>query len=146
MSLESLVNNSWAIPNVNHEITFDMDKIPNWVTNFNPIMSPDAEMSWECECGVNIGPGLAKLFGLDLANGSDATCTSMILKSPRQVQVRRHKKKRINKKWNKKFGPHYITTFQVYQLEGVRFDQNGSELTIVGERSRMITPNGPLYI
>lgn len=143
MDYTRFLNDAWHLPNIAHEITFDMDELPKWLKSFpTPIMSPDAEMSWECE----LGPGAAKLFGLDLANGPDVSCSSVILKSPHQVQVRRHKKKRINKKWNKRFGPHYITTFKVYQLEGVQFNQTGSELTVVGERARFFTPNSPLYI
>ena len=141
MSFE-LMNEILSISSIPREISFDVSEPPDWVTSVTPILSADAEMSFECE----LGPGAAKIFGLDLSNGPDVTCNSVIFKSPRQVQIRRHKKKRINKKWNKKFGPRYITKFQVHQLEGVLFKQIGPELTIVGERAKMITPSSPLYI
>lgn len=41
-------------------------------------------------------------------HGADMSC-SMELRSARQVQKRKHKKKRINKKWAKRYG--YITVF-----------------------------------
>lgn len=120
-----------------------MDELPDFLTSApSPIFSADAEMSWECE----LGPSASKLFGIDFANGPDVTCSSVIFKTPRKTQIRRHKKKRINKKWNKKFGPRYILTFKAYQLQDVQFTQNDSELTIVGERPRIFTPNDPLYI
>ena len=137
-----LLNDTLTIPGIPHEISFDATEPPDWATSITPMFSADAEMSFECE----LGPGAAKIFGIDFANGQDVTATNVIFKSPRQTQIRRHKKKRINKKWNKKFGPRYITTFEVRELEGVRFEQTGSELTIVGERSRMITPYDAIYI
>lgn len=128
--------------NITRDISFDEVELPEYITSFSPIMSPEAEMSFECE----LSPLASKLLGIDLANGPDMTSASVIFKHPRQIQVRRHKKKRINKKWNKKFGPRYITTFQLSQLEEVRFERTGPEIMVVGERARMITPNGPLYI
>lgn len=44
-----------------------------------------------------------KLVGLDLSNSHDMEYT-LEYSNARQVQVRRHKKKRINKKWAKRYG------------------------------------------
>lgn len=138
-----LLNDCSSIPNIDHEISVNANLFSDELLSIlTPKLSADAEMSFECE----LGPGSAKLFGLDLSNGSDIAATSVIFKSSYQVQIRRHKKKRINKKWNKKFGPRYIMKFKACQLESVQFNQVGPELTIVGERARFLTPNDPLYI
>lgn len=124
------------------EVSVDYTNPPNWITNISPILSTNVEMSFECE----LGPDAAKLLGLDLSNAPDMTNASVIFKSPYQKQIRRHKKKRINKKWNKRYGPRYITVFKLCQIDGVQFESSGHDFTIVGERARFITPNAPLYI
>lgn len=65
------------------------------------------------ECDVN--PDMFKhIPGIDLSNSRDMSC-SMKLLSPYQIQKRKHKKKRINKKWAKKYG--YITKYNNIILE-----------------------------
>lgn len=51
------------------------------------------------------GDLLAMLCGVDLARGHDFTVE---YNAPELVQVRRHKKKRINKKWAKRYGYKYV--------------------------------------
>lgn len=60
------------------------------------------EASPEIECEIN-GDVLSKLAGFDLASDYDMSC-SILFSLPYQEQVRRHKKKRINKKWAKRYG------------------------------------------
>lgn len=62
-----------------------------------------------------------KLCGISLAHGPDFTAT-VSFQSPYQVQARRHKKRRINKKWAKRYG--YITEFRTVTIENVQINRN----------------------
>lgn len=117
---------NYILPNFGR-VTFDGDTIPEYITGLNAPLSADAEISFECDIDV---PLFAKLTGIDLAQGPDLTCASVIFQSPYQVQARRHKKKRINKKWAKRYG--YVTKFKNYQLDEVRIRQSGEHLDFCG--------------
>lgn len=97
------------------DIAFDNGEIPEYVTSIHAPLSADAEFSCECEV-------LPKLLGMfhdielrrlqDLASSFTFSCSS-----PYQIQKRRHKKKRINKKWAKRYG--YLTKFAEIRLQEV---------------------------
>lgn len=74
-----------------------LDEVPPYVTDIYQPPSDSAEVEFECRID---GDTLARLTG--------ATTEGMLFDisygSPRQVQVRRHKKKRVNKKWAKRYG------------------------------------------
>lgn len=89
----------------------------------------DAEISFECDINASL---FAKLTGVDLAQGRDATCASVIFQKPYQVQRKHNKKKRINKKWAKRYG--YITKFKTYHLEDVHIEQNEDALSFTGQK------------
>lgn len=96
-------------------ISFDRYKIPAYITNFHNPLSASEEMRWECE----IDPRLfAKMSGVDLSRFSDVTSCTLELCSPYDVQIRRHKKKRINKKWAKRYG--YKTMFRSVKMVDCR--------------------------
>ena len=88
-------------------------------------MSVEAEANFECDIDAKI---LKKLTGIDLAHGSDITGGTVLFHQPVQVQVRRHKKKRINKKWAKRYG--YKTVFKSLKLEEtyIKPHENGFEV------------------
>lgn len=110
--------------------TFEIDNdgmLPEYVKRFTAPMSADAETSFECDIDASM---FAKLTGVDLAQGQDVTCASMIFQKPYQVQRRHHKKKRINKKWAKRYS--YVTKFKTYQMEDVHIEQNEGALSFIG--------------
>lgn len=110
------------VPKNHMVIDFDIPNdgtLPEYIKRFSAPISADAEVSFECDIDTSL---FAKLTGIDLAQGRDATCASVIFQKPYQVQRRHHKKKRINKKWAKRYG--YITKFKTYQLEDVHIEQN----------------------
>ena len=112
--------------------TFEIDNdgmLPEYVKRFSAPISADAEISFECDIDV---PTFAKLIGIDLAQGQDATCASMILQKPYQVQRKYHKKKRINKKWAKRYG--YVTKFKTYHMEDVHIEQNEGALSFTSQK------------
>ena len=111
---------------------FEIDNdsmLPEYVKCFSAPISADAEVSFECDIDTSL---YAKLIGIDLADGQDATCASMIFQKPYQIQRRHHKKKRINKKWGKRYG--YVTKFKTYQLEDVHIEQNEGDLSFTGQK------------
>ena len=95
------------------EFAMDMEELPKYITGIRAPLSIDAEISFEMDLNV---PYFMELTGIDIARGMDMTAT-LICHDPYQVQRRRNKKKRINKKWAKKYG--YVTKFRNYQLENV---------------------------
>lgn len=100
-------------------ISFDDVKIPNYMSNVR-IANPEAdELTLECDVDADM---LKKIAGIDLARESDMSC-SMELAAPYQVQKRRHKKKRINKKWAKRYG--YKTNFKSVKIRDVAFIPQG---------------------
>lgn len=112
--------------------TFEIDNggmLPEYVKRFTSPMSADAEISFECDIDTSL---FAKLIGIDLAQGQDATCASMIFQKPYQVQRKHHKKKRINKKWAKRYG--YVTKFKTYRMDEVFIEQNEGTLSFTGQK------------
>lgn len=110
-------------------ISFDDAKIPDYMSNVHIANPEAAELTLECDVNVDI---LKKLTGIDLCSGNGISC-SMELASPYKVQKRKHKKKRINKKWAKRYG--YETRFKtvsaryctvIPKTDG-RFDITGKE-------------------
>lgn len=96
------------------EFAMDMEELPKYITDIRAPLSIDSEMSFEMDLNV---PYFMELTGIDIARGMDMTAATLICRDPYQVQLRRNKKKRINKKWAKKYG--YVTKFRNYQLENV---------------------------
>ena len=96
------------------EFDMDMDELPKYITGIQAPLSIDTEMSFEMDLNV---PEFMKLTRIDIACGKDMTTATLICRDPYQVQRKRHKKKRINKKRAKKYG--YVTKFRDYQLENV---------------------------
>lgn len=112
--------------------TFKIDNdsiLPEYIKRFSAPMSADVEVSFECDIDTSL---FAKLIGIDLADGQDATCASMIFQKPYQVQRKHHKKKRINKKWAKRYG--YVTKFKTYHMEEVHIEQNEGALSFIGQK------------
>ena len=111
------------------ELAMNMDELPKYITGIRAPLSIDAEMSFEMDLNV---PEFMNITGIDIACGKDMTTTTLICHDPYQVQRRHHKKKRINKKWAKKYG--YVTKFRDYQLENVEIHQDGGILDIAAKR------------
>lgn len=98
------------------DISFDDIKIPDYMSNMRIVNPAFSELTLECDVNADI---LKKLTGIDLAHENDMSCCSMELVSPYQVQKRRHKKKRINKKWAKRYG--YKTKFKTVSIQDCAF-------------------------
>ena len=95
-------------------VSIEDEKIPDYVKSVHIPLSASAEATFECEVNV---PLLEKLVGVDLASTRDCTGYTLECKKPYPVQIRRHKKKRINKKWAKRYG--YVTKFKNIRITDV---------------------------
>lgn len=124
------MNNVFDIDRIGRTFEIDNDgMLPEYVKRFSAPMSADAEISFKCDIDTSL---FAKLIGIDLADGQDATCASMIFQKPYRVQRKHHKKKRINKKWAKRYG--YVTKFKTYRMDEVSIEQNEGALSFTGQK------------
>lgn len=97
-------------------------------TDIRRPMSVDVECNLEANINAKL---LNRLFGVDLANGRDGYIAVMF-KSPHKEQIRRHKKRRINKKWAKRYG--YRTKFVETILDHVEIqNERGCGVDVVGK-------------
>ena len=109
------------------EITFPENDIPEYVKSINRPLSANAEFEMEAEIDV---PLLHKLAGVDLA-AHGAQSFSAEFSEPYQEQRRKHKKKRINKKWAKRYG--YVTKFRKFRIKEISFiGKNQFEFEAIG--------------
>ena len=116
------------IDTVDCKTEFDANDVPEYVKSICCPMSIEAEANFECDIDAKT---LKKLTGIDLAHGSDFTGCTVLFRQPVQVQVRRHKKKRINKKWAKRYG--YKTVFKSIKLEEAYVKPNENGFDILGK-------------
>ena len=116
------------IGTIDCEIGFDANDVTEYVKSIHCPMSIEAEANFECDIDAKT---LKKLTGIDLAHGSDFTGYTVLFRQPVQVQVRRHKKKRINKKWAKRYG--YKTVFKSIKLEEAYVEPNENGFDILGK-------------
>lgn len=109
-------------------VSFDAEKIPDCVRSITPKLSASAEFTMEAEID---GDMLAKLLGFPMAAGKNFTVE---YSEPILVQARRHHKKRIDKKWRKRYG--YKTIFRKKQLTDCVVSHNISndELSITARK------------
>lgn len=97
-------------------IHIDESDPPTYIRSIDRPLSADAECTLECEIDA---PMYNRMIGFEASPFPDATGFSLIFSSPYQVQRRRHKKKRINKKWAKRYG--YVTKYKKVKLDEVYF-------------------------
>ena len=109
------------------KIEFDANDIPEYVKSICCPISIEAEANFECDIDTKT---LKKLTGIDLDHGSDFTGGTVLFHQPVQVQVRKHKKKRINKKWAKRYG--YKTVVKSIKLEEAYVEPNENGFDILG--------------
>lgn len=106
------------------DVSFDASGVPHYITSIAPKLSASVEFTMEAEID---GDALANLLGFHMAAGKNFTVE---YSEPILVQARRHHKKRIDKKWRKRYG--YKTIFRKKQLTDcvVSHDISNNELSI----------------
>lgn len=110
-----------------------LDWPPPEDAHINFPLSANAEFEMEVEISAD------KISCLDLAHNCDLSY-SVVLSEPYQEQIRRHKKKRINKKWAKRYG--FRTKYKnlrfsevslVPKGQGYEFTTNNIPVLVKGE-------------
>ena len=108
-------------------ISFENETFPDYVTSIHAPLSASEEMSFECEVNPQL---FEELAGVDLSQRRDLTSLTIEYASPYQVQARRHKKKRINKKWAKRYG--YKTKFKTVRITDAQLKQDENDFEFTG--------------
>lgn len=114
------------------EITFSDDDIPQYIKGFSLTDPASAELKFEAD--INI-PLVHKIAGVDLTYPG-VQSISAEFSEPYQVQRRKHRKKRINKKWAKRYG--YVTKYRKWRINEVSFMSNGLEFEATGRNVELI--------
>ena len=125
---------------LSNKISFEHGVIPRYMENFAIPLSCKAEIKAECELNV---PLFEKFFGVDLAGSRGVESLGLILGMPYEEQIRRHKKRRINKKWAKRYG--YRTKFReiiIDEFKCVKHSEQDVELVGRCDASKFITGRG----
>lgn len=94
-----------ALDNIKPIVSADLANSSDF-TYVAPIMSASEYAEFEAELRLSserVKALINSLHGIH-GVGMPHTKVSMTFKNPKKVQVRRHKKKRINKKWAKRYG------------------------------------------
>lgn len=108
-------------------IEFVDDVAPDYVTSITCPTTTSAEFKVDMDINTEL---FEKLTGCNLGPtaGSSFTITGAI---PVTVPVRTHKKKRINKKWAKRYG--YKIVFRNFEIDNVYFDNpDGPDFEFTG--------------
>lgn len=96
------------------------DRVADGISDVYIPLSGNEELTMKCEINYSV---LSKIIGgVDLSSYNDATSYTLTGKCPRRVQARRHKKKRINKKWAKRYG--YKTVYEDVRITDVHFNRD----------------------
>lgn len=96
-------------------------------------ISANAKASFECECNITNSDLMRTLLGIDRGvNPQLALYNSICFKceTPFMVQARKHRKKRINKKWAKKYGYKYVV--KPMEITDVELANRDGEIDILG--------------
>lgn len=111
----------------------DPEYVSDWEgMNIKPILSNTEAMEFECGCIANPNR-MRELLGmpsLGTAYSMSFTCNSPVL-----VPVRKHRKKRIAKKWAKRYGYKYVLVPK--RLDSVSL-VNDNEIDILGRKAEII--------
>ena len=97
--------------------SIEPEKLPEYITHIDCPLSASEEVSFQFDANPEL---YKRIIGVDLANHNDLTSFSIKCKQPYQVQIKKNKKKRINKKWAKRYG--YKTMFKTVIMTDAKFE------------------------
>jgi len=108
------------------EVPFEHDEIPEPTNDIKHATSTVGELSFDCE--VNMGV-LERAFGIDLARCPDYA--SFTINQPHLEQIRCHRKRRINKKWAKRYG--FRLKFKTIEIKNAQFQKTDEKIYCKGD-------------
>ena len=97
------------------------EPFPQYIKPFSITNPKSAEFTMEAEIDIPMFNRHSFIF--DTSKFPSAQSMSVVYSEPYQDQRRKHKKKRINKKWAKRYG--YVTKFRKWRINEVSLMSNG---------------------
>ena len=111
------------------------EPLPQYIKSFNLADPANAEATFEAEIDIPMIHRFSGIFDASMLGGQSFSAE---FSEPYQEQRRKHKKKRINKKWAKRYG--YVTKFRTWRIKEVTFTgKNNFEFEATGRNVELIT-------
>lgn len=111
------------------------EPFPQYVRSFNLVDPTSADATFEAEIDI---PMVHRFSGVFDASKLGAQSFSAEFSEPYQEQRRKHKKKRINKKWAKRYG--YVTKFRKWRIKEMTFTgEHDFEFEATGKNVELVT-------
>ena len=108
-----------------NKLAIDLNKAPEFIKSIDIPLLGTAEFHFDVEIDA---AQVAKRIGVDLSPYQSFTVE---YDAPVPVQIRKHKKKRINKKWAKRYG--YTMVIKPHKLTDVTFKPSDDENELICE-------------
>lgn len=128
----TLLNIQTEIPDEPISIEDEMFK---HIRSFNLADPKSAEFTMEAEIDIPMVHRFSGVFDASMLGGQSFSAE---FGEPYQEQRRKHKKKRINKKWAKRYG--YVTKYRKWRIKEVTFtSKNSFEFEATGRNVELVT-------
>lgn len=115
-------------------IEISKEPFPQYVKSFNLADPASAEATFEAEIDIPMVHRFSGIFDASMLGGQSFSAE---FSEPYQEQRRKHKKKRINKKWAKRYG--YVTKFRKWRIKEVTFTgKNNFEFEATGRNVELV--------
>ena len=129
---DTLLNIQTEIPD--SPIRID-DEFPKYIRSWNLADPASAEATFEAEIDIPMVHRFSGVFDASMLGGQSFSAE---FSEPYQEQRRKHKKKRINKKWAKRYG--YVTKYRKWRIKEMTFTgKNNFEFEATGRNVELIT-------
>ena len=110
------------------------EEFPQYMKSFHLTNPADAEVTFEAEIDIPMFHRFTGAIDIDILGGQSF---STEFSEPYQEQRRKHKKKRINKKWAKRYG--YVTKFRKWRIKEMTFTgKNNFEFEATGRNVELL--------
>lgn len=111
------------------------EPFPQYVRSFNLADPASAEATFEAEIDIPMVHRFSGIFDASMLGGQSFSAE---FSEPYQEQRRKHKKKRINKKWAKRYG--YVTKYRKWRIKEMTFTgKNNFEFEATGRNVELVT-------
>lgn len=112
------------------------EPFPDYIRNCNLKNLVDAELELEAEIDIPMLHRFSTTIDAGILSGAQSM--SVVYSEPYQEQRRKHKKKRINKKWAKRYG--YVTKYRKWRINEVTMTSpNNFEFEATGRNIELIS-------
>ena len=110
------------------------EPFPQYIKSFNIADPKSAEFTMEADIDIPMFHRFSGVFDTSMLGGQSFSAE---FSEPYQEQRRKHKKKRINKKWAKRYG--YVTKYRKWRIKEMTFTgKNNFEFEAIGRNVELI--------